>query len=215
MSNITEQFVKGLAKEALELLATSNANDTTRLYWDGKLNAVTLKNWAINPVGFVLKGLSPYARRPKADTVSQFLCGLDMQLTSTLEQQARKPDSPLAKRLIEKGNFYSAARTDSQYGSKESRELGHKVAHEIDTVKGRKAGATLVQSVEVAKKDNMNAVAFNLSQDVAMLLKASSERRKAKVTPVPAVVKPVVTKPVQTAPEIVKPAKRKGKGKAA
>lgn len=170
MSNVTETFVKALAVEAMELLQGSKADTATRTYWTNKLENVTLANWAINPVGYVLKGLSPYARRPKADTISQFLCGLEMGLTSTLEKQARQPGSPLAKRLMEKGNFYSAARGDSQYGTKEAREYGHKVAHNVGTVKDRKVGATLVQEIETAKQANLNGKAFETSMTVDMLI---------------------------------------------
>ena len=89
MTTITAIVVKDLINQAVDLVNKSNANDTTRTYWLGKLSNVTLANWHINPWGYVLKGLSPNARRPLQDTVNQFLCGLEMGLTATLEQQAR------------------------------------------------------------------------------------------------------------------------------
>jgi hypothetical protein len=197
MTTITAIVVKDLVNQAVDLVNKSNANDTTRTYWLDKLANVTLANWHVNPWGYILKGLSPNARRPLADTIAQFLCGLDMQLTSTLEQQARKPGSPLAKRLMEKGNFYSAARADSQYGSKEAREYGHKVAHTVGTAKDRKVGATMVQEVETAKQSNLNGKAFETSLTIDMLIAKYS--------------KPV--KPQAVKAETVKPEVNKGKGK--
>lgn len=206
MSNITESFVKTLAIEAKQLVATSKANEVTRKYWNDKLDNVTLKTWAINPLGYILKGLSPYARRAKSDTVAQFLTGLELQLTATLEQQARKPDSQLARKLIEKGNFYSAARDDSQYGSKESREQGHKVAHTVATVKDRRIGAALIQDLENSLQGHLNAKAFETSVTLDMLVQKYSKK--------PEVVKPEVVKPEVVKPEVVKPEATKKARKA-
>ena len=191
--------LKALVSQAQDVVKNATLSSEVRTYWENSLKAVTLENWAINPWGYVLKGIAKGTRRNPTSVLKLFKLGMEapFNLKSNLESQARKAETPFARKCMELGLFASFARKASQYGSTEGRLTGDKVS-KLGNAKARRTGAELVQSMEVALQDNLNAKAFETSQTIDMIIAKYSKKPE---------VKPEVVKVVK--PEVVKPSSRK------
>jgi hypothetical protein len=191
--NATE--LKALVSQAQDVVKSATLAADVRKYWTDSLDNVTLDNWAINPWGYVLKGIAKGTRRNPVSVLKLFKLGMEapFNLKSNLEAQARKPETAFARKCMELGLFASFARKASQYGSAEARLTGDKVA-KLGNVKARKAGAELVQGMEIALQDNLNAKAFETSQTIDMIIAKYGKPAVKPVAEKPA-VKPVAEKP--------------------
>lgn len=173
------------------LTETVNVSDTVRKYWSERLDAVEAGlNWAPNPQGYILKGLAPSGRRActidgisytsQQFTQRQFAYALQQGYMGNIDEMLRK----VSQANILNGVFYSAARGDSQYGSKDARKSGY-IAETMETTKkGKKELAVLVERMEVAPSRVGKAIGLqSFNERLQALIDAQAKRQAPKKAP--------------------------------
>ena len=180
-------YVTECVRLAIETMKkTTGVTSEVRTYWETRLQAVVDGlNWAPNPQGYILKGFAPKGHRAcvidgkalttQEFTARQFAYALKKGYMGNIDAMMRK----VSKEAIASGVFFSEARQDSQYGTKEARELGDKLVA-TGNKEVRKTGASLVESLEQAKQSNMGSIVMQKSFELETLLKTFQAKKEVK-----------------------------------
>lgn len=213
--NVTQQTLNAAIVKLQNALAGATVSSDVLSYWTTLLNKKvtlhangTVQSSCSNPIAYFLVPLSGDGTKGRSHdfVMQQFNYALTHGLTSNAHVALRGVNED----AIRAGMAYAKPRKDSSLGTVEARQAACIVAGTTmaDSAKGK--AAKEVVKLDAAKIEGNRSSYSNSLDAIAALLQAA-EKRNSKTTP----AAPAVTKPVQTAPEIVKPAKRKGKGKAA